>query len=74
MSIPRQHFINKIKEMECFFDGFQRNTDMWRKRGTTIRIALPRNDMLDDLFVRTALVLAECTEEEAEEFIRLASR
>ncbi len=73
MTIPRQYTINKLKDLGFYFDGFQRNTDLWKKRGAHNRVALSRDDMLDELYACTVLKLAGCGECEIEEFIRSAS-
>ena len=69
MNTPRQYLINKLKDMEFYFDSFQGNTDLWKQKGTRARAAIPREPSLDDLYVHTVLAIAGCSEEEIRDFL-----
>lgn len=69
MSIRRLLFINKVKEERGYHLGFTPETDLWGQKGTTVRVAIPRDDLLDDLYVKTSLLELGCKFEDVEEFI-----
>ncbi len=69
MRIRRQHFINKIKDLGCYFVTSNDRTDVWRKSGSTIYVPIPRGEFLADLYVRTWLAFLECDHEEIESFL-----
>ena len=67
--IPRERFCNKIRELDY---SFQRQADrvmIWKQKGSTNRIFIPRKDMLDDDFVRNALKQAGLGSPEIENFV-----
>lgn len=69
MNTPRQYLINKLKDMEFYFDRFQSGTELWKQRGTSARAAIPRHPCLDDLYVRTVLAVAGCSEDQIQSFL-----
>jgi hypothetical protein len=70
--ISKQHFINKIRELGYTFKRQADRVDLWRKKGGTHYIAVPRSDQLEDEFVSSSLRQAGCTRDDILNFISAA--
>ena len=53
--VPRESFINKIRELNYTYKSTQKRTYIWRKKGGTHFISVPMAELLEDEFVFTAL-------------------
>jgi hypothetical protein len=67
--IPRNAFINKIRELGYVFKEQQRRTFLWRKKNSHRYIAIPKADLLDEEFVTTYLAREGLSSEEIQRFI-----
>ena len=67
--IPRQHFLNKIRQLNYSFKRQTKRVDLYKKQGGTHRIFLPQVKELEDEFVKSSLKHAGCDEEEINAFI-----
>ena len=54
-TVPKQHFVNKLRELGYTFKGRQRRTELYRLKGGTHCVDVPRCDYLPDMFIRCAL-------------------
>ena len=70
--ISKQHFINKIRELGYTFKRQADRVDLWRKKGGTHYISVPRSDYLEDEFVSSSLRQAGCPRDEILAFIAAA--
>ncbi len=67
--IPRQHFLNKIRDLNYSYKKRAKRVDLYKKQGATHRIFLPQVKQLEDEFVKSSLKQAGCGEEEINAFI-----
>ena len=67
--IRRDQFINKIRELGYRHKRSTERVDIYKKRGQTHRITIPRRKDLDEKYVRSTLRQAGCTTENIESFI-----
>jgi len=67
--VRRDTFINKIRELKFTYVTTQKKTFLWRQRGTTNYISVPKADLLDEDYVAHALRQAGLTAEEVKAFI-----
>ncbi len=67
--VRRESFINKIREMRYVYKSTQKRTFLYRKIGGTHYISVPKADLLDDVFVASALRQAGEPEERIRSFI-----
>ena len=70
--ISKTPFVNKIRELDYTFKRQAPRVDIWRKKGGTHYISVPRADQLEDEFVTHALRQAGCTREEILAFLSSA--
>lgn len=70
--IPRQHFINKIRELRYSYKTTQKRTYLYRQAGTTNLIFVPMRDLISEEYVRSQLRQAGCTQEDIDSFIASA--
>lgn len=68
--IPRDVFINKLRELGYKYKGQSDKVQMWRKNGGTHSIVIRRKeDPLSETYVRSVLHQCKCSDEEIEKFI-----
>jgi len=67
--ILRQHFINKLRELNYKYKTRQKRTELWRQAGTGKPMSVPLRDLIDEEFVAAALRMAGLTAEEVARFI-----
>lgn len=67
--VPRQAFINKIRELGFTFKGEKKRVTLWRQKGTFLYIAVPKSDLLEDEFVTSSLRRAGLEDDEIRKFI-----
>ncbi|MGA8221517.1 MAG: hypothetical protein WB780_07660 [Candidatus Acidiferrales bacterium] len=67
--VRRDTLINKIRELNYTYKTTQKRTFLWRQKGTTNYISVPKADLLDDDFVANSLRQAGLNEEEIKTFI-----
>jgi hypothetical protein len=53
--VRRDTFINKIRELKFTYVTTQKKTFLWRQKGTTNYISIPKADLLDDDYVANVL-------------------
>jgi hypothetical protein len=70
--VPRECFVNRIRDLGYTFKGQQKRTYLWRKRGGTHFISVPMADMLEDEFVTSSLKQAGMPEDQIKSFIASA--
>jgi hypothetical protein len=67
--VPRQSFINKLRELGYYYKSKQKRTELWRKTGGTHRMFIPLNNMLLDETVASLLAQAGCGSDEIQKFL-----
>lgn len=67
--IHRDHYINKIRELNYKFKERKKRISLWRKQGGTHYISIPHTDLLEEEFVISTLNQAGCSKEEIQTFI-----
>ena len=70
--IPRNAFINKIRELRYSYKSTQKRTYLYRKAGGTHYISVPMANLLEHEFVTSALRQAGCHDSEIQAFIAAA--
>jgi len=70
--IPRNSFINKIRELTYSYKSQQKRTYLYRKSGGTHYISVPMADLLEDEYVVSTLKQAGCSEDEVRNFLKAA--
>ncbi|MBI3105476.1 MAG: hypothetical protein HYY95_07885 [Candidatus Rokubacteria bacterium] len=70
--IPRQHFVNKLRELNYTYKTKQKRTELWRKRGGTHYISMPLSDLLEEEWVTSTLRQAGQTQDDIRSFIAAA--
>jgi len=66
--VRRDTFI-KIRELNYTYKTEQKRTYLWRQKGTTNYISVPKADLLEDEFVTHSLRQAGLSEDEIKTFI-----
>ncbi len=67
--VPRQAFVNKIRELGYSFKAQQRRTFLFRQKNGVNYIAVPKSDLLEDDWVGSNLRRAGLTREQIHKFI-----
>lgn len=68
--VPRDHFINKLRDLNYTFKTQSDKTAEWKKTGGTHRIYIRRKeDPLSDEYVRSVLKQCGCESGDIERFI-----
>lgn len=67
--IPRDAFINKLRELNYSYKRKAKKVSIWRKRGGTHYVSLPETKLLVDDYVRSTLRQCGETEPAIEEFV-----
>jgi len=67
--VRRDTFINKIRELNFTYKTEQKRTYLWRQKGTTNYISVPKTDLLEDEFVAHSLRQAGISQDEIKAFI-----
>ncbi len=69
--ISQKRFVKKLRELGYAFKGRTKSerSDMYRKKGGTHYVMLPRQDNLSDLWVRATLHTCGVTAEDIEAFM-----
>lgn len=70
--IPRQQFINKLRELGYTHKGQTKRVTMWRKQGGVHFAFVPRKNMLSEELVTSTLRQCGESEEQIEAFVRAA--
>jgi hypothetical protein len=70
--VHRETFINKIRSIGYAFKTETKRAYLWRKKGSTHFIYVPKTEILEDDFVKSSLWQAGCTKEEIEGFVSSA--
>jgi hypothetical protein len=70
--IPRQHFVNKLRELDYTYKTKQKRTELWRKRGGTHYVSMPLSDLLEEEWVASTLRQAGEKQEDIRSFIAAA--
>lgn len=65
--ITRQHFVNKLRELEYHFKKQYKRVSLWKKG--THRVMVPRTDLLSPAWVRWTLKQCGETDEAINKFI-----
>lgn len=69
MPTPREHLINKLRELGFTFRRDCDKTSMWCRAADGIRVFLPRNNQVKDENVKAILQMAGVPDEEIKRFI-----
>jgi hypothetical protein len=67
--VRRNTFINKIRELKFTYVTTQKKTFLWRQRGTTNYISVPKAELLDEDYVANVLRQYGLDSEEVKAFI-----
>jgi hypothetical protein len=67
--IRREHFINKLRDLGYKFKLQRKRVYIWRRTGSTHRIAVPKTDLLEESYVVSSLRQAGCSEDEINRFL-----
>lgn len=67
--VPRNAFINKIRQLGYVFKEQQKRTYLWRQKNSHRFIAIPKKDLLEEEFVFQYLGREGLTKEEIQRFI-----
>ncbi len=68
--VPRERFINKLRELNYAYKNQTEKTAEWKKTGGTHRVYIRRKeDPLSDEYVKRTLKQCGCTEEDIGRFI-----
>jgi len=70
--IPRQAFINKIRELGYAYKQQQARTHMYRRAGSTDVLFVRMKDALTEDYVKGALADAGLTDKQINEFLAIA--
>ena len=70
--VPRQSFINKLREIGYYYKNKQKRTELWRRTGGTHRMFIPLNHLLEDETAASLLRQAGCGEEDIQKFLASA--
>lgn len=69
MLIPRDRFINKVRELDYKYKRSGDKVDLWKKKGNTHTVGVRRNQMLDERYVRSTLRQCGCDDDDIEKFV-----
>lgn len=69
-AIKKKQLANCLRKHGCTFKRQGKRRDLWRKRGSTVRIAVPRNALIDSRVAVVVLRQAGLSPQEIEEFLR----
>ncbi len=69
--IDKHAFVNKLRELNYTFKSQRKRVDIWRKKGGTHMVSLPRCDKLAEDWVKSTL--KQCGESDAEILAYMAS-
>ena len=69
-AVKKKQLLNCLRRHDCTFKRQGKRRDLWRKRGSTTRIAVPRNVLIDSRVAIVVLKQAGLSEKEIEEFLR----
>ena len=67
--VQRSRFIKRIRELGYRYKAQQKRTNLFRKSSGLHYLSVPMRKELDDVYVRSALRQAGCSEEDIEKFI-----
>jgi hypothetical protein len=67
--VRREAFFNKIRDLGYAYKTTKNRVTIWRKTGSTHFISVPKADLLEDLYVRSALRQAGEPEADIRSFI-----
>jgi hypothetical protein len=67
--VPRQAFVNKIRELGFAFKAQQRRTYLYRQTNGLLYIAVPKSDLLEEEWVAIELRRTGQTKEQVQKFI-----
>jgi hypothetical protein len=72
--VPRERFINKLRELGYKYNDQTDKTQEWKKLGGTHRVHIRRKeDPLSPEYVKQVLRQCGCTEDETEKFVAAAN-
>ncbi len=71
--VRREHFVNKLRALDYTFKDERKRVRIWRKRGGTHYISVPKCDLLEETYVHSTLRQAGCQEAEIQAFIKSAN-
>ncbi len=67
--VPKQNFINKLRELGYYYKSTQKRTELWRKKGGTHHLFIPFNTALDEETAASLLNQAGCLAPDIAAFI-----
>ena len=70
--IPKQHFVNKLRELDFKFNRPGDRVELWRQKGTGKLITVPRRDLIPEAHVRHSLRQCGRGQSEIDAFIAAA--
>jgi len=70
--VPRQQFINKLRELDYTFKDQTKRGYIWRKKGGQHFIYVTKADLIEDEVVASALRQAGLKEDEIQSFLGCA--
>ncbi len=73
--VPRERFINKLRELKYSFKSQTDKTAEWKKNGSTHRVYIRRKeDPLSEEYVRSTLRQCGCKDADISRFIAAAKQ
>jgi len=70
--VGKDHFINKLRDLNFTFNRPGARVELWRQRGTGNIISVPRRDRIPETHVRFSLHQCGCGKSEIDAFISAA--
>ena len=68
--VPRDQFINKLRELGYGYKRSGKNHDIWKKNGGTHRVTVPRSATFAEIYVRSTLGQIGCDAGEIEDYLK----
>jgi hypothetical protein len=67
--VPREHFVNKLRDLGFKFVREASKVELWRQRGSGNLISVPRRDLIPETHVICSLHQCGCGKSEIEAFV-----
>lgn len=68
--ITRERFVNKLRELNFTFIRQADKVELWRQKGTALRVTVPRRDLIPEAHVHGQLRMCGVSEPEILSFLR----
>ena len=68
--VSRTQVVNRLRDDDWTFQRKGERVEIYRKRGTTLRVDVPLRDLLPEVTVRTIFRHAKLTPDQVEDFLK----